>query len=247
VAGGIADEYNTRFSGFASYTLKGKRLFDFLQDKVFPSIATPYLDEKAVPICFRSPDLVYSDGWAYCEYLPWIETGVDKRVLERWIQEQYDGLVKNDPDNTRDRNRFKYWLSGGDYGKGNISLRTAIDLYEDSKKNDPSELPYMTRVQLLEHLVTDEGTANFAALTIRAGKKLMSKSLVGLPPRKQEAVLVTYFKQGPRYYIGPKGFLNARGKNPANKIRPGEGCGVCYQRARFGEELGIPAPVLEPK
>jgi hypothetical protein len=155
--------------------------------------------------------------------------------------------VKLDPDNMGDTSRYKYPFAGGDFGKGNISMRTAIDLYEDSKKSNPSELPYMTRAQLMAYLVTNEGTANFAALTIRAGKKLMSKSLVGLPPRKQEAVLVTYFKQGPKYYIGPKGFLNARGKNPANKIQAGEGCGVCYQRARFGKELGVPAPVLEPK
>jgi hypothetical protein len=247
VAGGIANEYNTRFCT-GSYLFKGKFIVDFLQDKVFPKIPAPYVDEKGIPICFQAPDCGFSDGgWTYCEYLPWIDVGIDKRWLESHIQEQYEQIVKMDPANMGNTRRYKYWLAGGDYGKGNISMRTAIDLYEDSKKNDSSELPYMTRAQLMEYLVTDEGTANFAALTIRAGPKLMSKSLVGLPPRKQEAVLVTYFKQGPKYYIGPKGFLNARGKNPANKIWAGEGCSVCYQRERFGKELGIPAPVIEER
>jgi hypothetical protein len=245
VAGGIADEYNTRYN--PNNAGKPKPLIDLLQDKVYPNLGAPYINERGIPFCVQVTDGIGASGLTYCEYFPWVEAGLDKTWLDRKIQEQYDEIVKRDPDNLGNKWRYVYMLAGGDFGKGNISMRTAIDLYDDSKKNDPNELADMTRAELMAYLVTDDGTANFAALMIRAGKKLMAKSLAGLPLRKQEAVLVSYFKQGAKYYTGPKGFLNKRGKNPANKIWAGEGCGVCYQRARFGKELGVPAPVIEER
>ncbi len=253
VAGSIADEYNTRFLSVAVSNAKGvvdkglavgkgvlKSAFDFAQDKIFPNMALPYIRENAIPVCFYPPDYMYGFQWSYCEYLPWVDAGIDKNMLEQWIQKQYEEIVKKDPENIKERERFKYWLSGGDYGKGNISIRTAIDLYEESKADNRDELPYMTRVQLLEYLLTDDGTAEFAALAIRAAKRQMKKHLDVLPQRKQEAVLVTYYKQGLRYY---KKFLDKqKGKETPDKIQSGEGCRTCYQRDRFAKELGIEVP-----
>ncbi|WP_434626822.1 hypothetical protein [Chromobacterium sp. CV08] len=74
-------------------------------------------------------------------------------------------------------------------------------------------------------------------------KKDMWPAIKDLPPRKQEAVLVTYFKQGPVYF---KRFLAKNKGLPSNKIQAGEGCRTCYQRKKIGQAMGIDVDSLEP-
>jgi hypothetical protein len=54
--------------------------------------------------------------------------------------------------------------------------------------------------------------------------------------KRQEAVLMTYYKQGDFYLNNYKQKLAA---NSQSKIAPGEGCRVCLQRDRFLKALGL--------
>lgn len=164
----------------------------------------------------------------------------NNKMSSRELEEQYQALKKNDPDNI---NRTKLDRASnvvaGDYGKGNISLRTAYDMYDG--KND--KFPEMSRLDILRYVVTDEGTVHFAALMIKKAEDIMSEYINDLPPRKKDAVLVTYFKQGDKYR---RKFINKSLKeNPNAKIRSGEGCRTCFQRQKIADAIGIQVKVLQ--
>lgn len=61
--------------------------------------------------------------------------------------------------------------------------------------------------------------------------------LRGRPSEIQEALLVTYFKQGPSFIHRYKEKVD-RLASKAGEIKPGEGCGVYHQRARLLAALG---------
>ncbi|WNI83998.1 hypothetical protein [Citrobacter portucalensis] len=110
---------------------------------------------------------------------------INNELSSKELDEQYRSMKGIYPDNIRMSkwNRFSNVVAG-DYGKGNISLRTAFDMY-DEKFDD---FPKMSRLDLLRYLITDEGTVHFAALYIKKSQMIMSEYLSVLPPRKQEAV-----------------------------------------------------------
>lgn len=160
--------------------------------------------------------------------------------LNAVIEHQYQALKQRDPGNTHrtDLDRLLLMNAAGDYGKGNISLRTAIDLHGAY----PGDCPRMTRIQLVRYLTTDEGTTQYAALYVREAQGAMGRHLDVLPQRKREAVLVTYYKRGGAYYTN---FLKDRGRNPVNKLRAWEGCRVCFQRKAIGEAIGVSVDSFE--
>ncbi len=196
VAGGIADEYNTRF--MPKYT-RIKQSMDRYQD----------------------------------EYAPTRDRSSDDDNNAK-IEKEYQSLKKSDPDNTHRTkfDRFYDFNAAGDYGKGNISLRTAIDLHDKY----PNDSPRMTRMNLLRYVVSDEGTAHYSALNIREGQYLMGEALKPLPPRKREAVLVSYYKEGKKFYLR---YLKQKQAHPTNKILAGDGCRVCFQRKEIADAIGI--------
>ncbi|WP_293935778.1 hypothetical protein [Iodobacter sp.] len=167
---------------------------------------------------------------------------------EKWSQKIEDGyqkLKQKDPNNeSRGWDDRLLNISAGDYGKANISLRTAIDLFEEHRKTFAVNRQNMSRGDLLKYLVTDEGTAQFTALAILDAQNSMFGVLSSLPPRKQESVLVTYFKQGPKYF---RRYQEVVKNNATNKINPGEGCRTCYQRVQIGQAIGVKVPYLEPQ
>lgn len=156
------------------------------------------------------------------------------------LEVQYQTIKENDPNNIKrtTSDRLSNTVAG-DYGKGNISLRTAYDMY-DEKIDD---FPEMSRLDILRYLATDEGTVHFAALSIKKAWDIMSKYIDTFPPRKQEAVLVTYFKQGDNYRI--KFINNSLKNNPNAKIRSGEGCRTCFQRQQIAQAIDIQVKVLQ--
>lgn len=160
--------------------------------------------------------------------------------LNAVIEHQYQALKQRDPGNTHrtDLDRLLLMNAAGDYGKGNISLRTAIDLHDSY----PGDCPRMSRIQLVRYLTTDEGTTQYAAFYVREAQRTMGRHLDVLPQRKREAVLVTYYKRGGAYYTN---FLKDRGRNPVNKLRAWEGCRVCLQRKAIGEAIGVPVGCFE--
>ncbi len=258
VAGSIADEYNSRFTDLKRVFLKKKLLYgahsalkkagDFVQDKVIPS-GREYAKLRTEP-----------DGGYPGIVPPYYTSEIDDTELNARIEQGYQELKKIDPKNenrpssseaiNREHKEFKYSYSiirknftiWSDYGTANISLRTAIDLYTEYRKTFALDHQNFTHAQMLRYLVTDRGTAQFTAISILEAKKKMEDLLPVLPPRKQEAVLVTFFKQGIKYR---KKYEENNKDRPHQKIKAGEGCRTCYQRKKIGNSIGISVKSLE--
>ncbi|EAN4948276.1 hypothetical protein BVD23_24550 [Salmonella enterica] len=196
----------------------------FMPDYSYAKKQLDYLQDEVIP------------KGKYTEYPEPQNNEMSSRDLER----QYETMKKNDPDNIN-RTIFDRLSNtvAGDYGKGNISLRTAYDMYDEEFDN----FHEMSRLDILRYLVTDEGTVHFAALSIKKALNVMSTYIQDLPPRKQEAVLITYFKQGDNYR---RKFINRSLKNNPNaKIRSGEGCRTCFQRQKIAEAIGVQVKILQ--
>lgn len=186
------------------YSYAKKRL-DYLQDNVIPKGKYTEFEEK-----------------------------INNKMSSDDLETQYQTIKENDPDDIKRTtwDRISNTVAG-DYGKGNISLRTAYDMYDEKLDTFQN----MSRLDILRYLVTDEGTVHFAALMIKKAQAIMKEYIHDLPPRKQEAILVTYFKQGDNYR---RKFINRSLKNnPEAKIRSGEGCRTCFQRKRIADVINV--------
>jgi hypothetical protein len=121
-----------------------------------------------------------------------------------------------------------------DIGIGNIKLETAKLIYEQYKytfqKND------MDYSDLVDYILTDQGTVHVAALVIKKAREELDSYLEDYPDEVKEAVYVTYYKQGPSYL---QRFLKARETDPDRRLKPGEGCRVFRQRDRFAKILKV--------
>ena len=245
VAGAIADEYNTRFplnalgqKNFSHAIKLGiKKPADFVQDKIIPA-----------PICER--DLSTS------EKLICTPSKYEEEINIR-IALGYKELVKIDPNNEnrpKSTDALKFFLAGSvskfldfknnirnmiknftiwsDYGASNISLRTAIDLYEEYNKTFINQ--NYSYIEMLRHLVSDEGNAQFTAISILDAKKKMGDLIANMPEEKQEAILVTFFKQGIKYR---RKYEENKKSHPNAVIGSGEGCRTCFQRRRIIDSL----------
>ncbi|EQC4551520.1 hypothetical protein ACY5GL_001878 [Cronobacter malonaticus] len=175
-------------------------------------------------------DNIYPKG-KYIEYPESINNSLSSQELD----EQYEALKDKDPDNVRRTSWDRASNAvAGDYGKGNISLRTAYDIYDASPKLD--DFPEMSRLDILRYLVTDEGTVHFAAISIMLAQRVLQEHISNLPPRKKEATLITYFKQGDHYRAK---FLNNLKMNSNAQIKSGEGCRTCFQREKIADCIGV--------
>lgn len=126
-----------------------------------------------------------------------------------------------------------------DLGKGNIQLKTAREMYEKY----PDQFPDMTGTwpELVDHLTSDEGTAQVAALYIRHAEGELNRTLGrygqaldDYPLQDREALLVTFYKQGPKFL---KLIENKLKLDPNARVRAGEGCRVCLQSERLLDAL----------
>lgn len=117
-----------------------------------------------------------------------------------------------------------------DLGVGNIKLKTAKTLYE-THSNTFAKIGW-DYTDIVDYLRTRKGTAHMAALYISDAQEKLGDHIASLNQRNREAVLVTYYKQGPEYL---KRFLESKQLEPDRVIKPGEGCRVCLQRDKFLE------------
>ncbi|EDW4359747.1 hypothetical protein ABC89_004652, partial [Salmonella enterica subsp. salamae] len=113
----------------------------FMPDYSYAKKQLDYLQDEVIP------------KGKYTEYPEPQNNEMSSRDLER----QYETMKKNDPDNIN-RTIFDRLSNtvAGDYGKGNISLRTAYDMYDEEFDN----FHEMSRLDILRYLVTDEGTVH---------------------------------------------------------------------------------------
>ena len=118
-----------------------------------------------------------------------------------------------------------------DIGVGNVKLKTAMEL----QKEYPGILEEKNYAEMVNHLVQIEGTVQLATLTIRKARDELDSYVQDYTPAGQEAVYVTYYKQGEDYVDRFKESLAA---DPNHRITPGEGCRVYLQRDRFLQALG---------
>ena len=155
------------------------------------------------------------------------------------------------------RNKTMLRPAAHDIGPGNMNVTTLhgmfVDRFEngdnsDKLKQELSEVidPKASREdqwkQYVEYATTPEGTANLSAAHMEDAAKKLEPHMEGLSQEEKDAVLVTYYKQGPSY-------LDKYKKNTAKKagadsaesnrpIKPGEGTGLLYQINKIRSALG---------
>ena len=122
-----------------------------------------------------------------------------------------------------------------DIGKGNIKLETARKIYDQYK--DTFSNNKMDWSDLVDYILSDQGTVHIAALVIKKAKEELDPYIPeDYPEEVAEAIYVSYYKEGPRYL---NRFLEARAKDPNRRLKPGDGCRVLLQRDRFLKALKI--------
>lgn len=97
-----------------------------------------------------------------------------------------------------------------------------------NRNSFPSELDDWS--ELVNYILSDHGTVVVATLVIKQGQQDLARWLVGQAAELREALLVTYYKQGPSYVDR---FRARLALNPHARLVPGEGCRVFNQRAAF--------------
>ena len=122
-----------------------------------------------------------------------------------------------------------------DIGPANINIATARQMYLEHRDEFPAELDDWA--ELVKYILTDHGSVVVATLVIHKGRQELAPWLAGRPAEIQEALLVTYFKQGPSYITRFKDRLRT---NPSAVLVPGEGCRVFHQRSAFKAALKLP-------
>ncbi|MBS9781627.1 MAG: DUF4150 domain-containing protein [Gammaproteobacteria bacterium] len=158
-----------------------------------------------------------------------------RRGFKKWIDDWQDKTLINNLSNS-DIELDEYFgfdskllnATKHDIGVGNIKLETAKKIY-DSNRNDFNN-KNMNYADIVDYVLTEKGTAHIAALYIKEAQNKLGTYLDGYTDANKEAVLVTYYKQGPNYV---QRYLDAREKQPNKNIYPGEGCRVFFQREKF--------------
>jgi|GEM_PF-2529042 len=119
-----------------------------------------------------------------------------------------------------------------DLGIGNIKLQNAKTIY------DLMPLEFQKRnwdyTDLVDYLNTNVGCVHFASLTIKIGQAIFNQYISNYSDCTKEAVLVTFYKQGPKYFN--KFFKRLQNNTRANPL-PGEGSRVAMQRNRILKAL----------
>jgi hypothetical protein len=125
-------------------------------------------------------------------------------------------------------------VTRNDIGRGNINIATAREMYVKNKNAFGLNLDDW--MWLVNYILSDPGTVLVATLVIKQGQQDLARWLKGRPVEIQEALLVTYYKQGPSYIDRYKARL---ARNPTAELVPGEGCRVFNQRSAFLDALRL--------
>jgi LysM repeat protein len=158
--------------------------------------------------------------------LDWFQDDVWVRLYRNW---------KLEADHFLDLDNKILNGTKNDLGIGNIKLETAKDMY-DTCKDTFSEKNWDYQ-DLVKYIKSDGGTVHIAALVIKRAQDLLCVDLADFPMCRNEAVLVTFYKQGEKKYVDEK-WKPRKAREPGARIRPGEGCRVCQQRERILAALG---------
>ena len=119
-----------------------------------------------------------------------------------------------------------------DLGIGNIKLRNAKEIYD--KMPEEFEKKNWDYTDLVDYLQTNVGAVHVAALTIKKASLIFGKYISNYSDCTKEAVLVTFYKQGPMYFYR---FIKKLKENPNANLLPGEGSRVAMQRKRILKTL----------
>ena len=122
--------------------------------------------------------------------------------------------------------------SMNDLGIGNIKLDNAKKIYDLM----PTEFAAMNwdYTDLVDYLQTNVGSVHVASLTIKIAQSLFNQYIKNYSDCTKEAVLVTFYKQGPKYF---NKFYKKLQDNPRATPIPGEGSRVAMQRNRILKAL----------
>jgi hypothetical protein len=124
-----------------------------------------------------------------------------------------------------------------DLGPANINVFTGAQMFALYRDQFPKSV--RTWSELVDYIISEEGAVVVASLVIRKGMKDLAQWLSGRPPEIQEALLVTYFKQGVSYVDRFKSRLQRQAPGGNAELKPGEGCRVFQQRAALQGALGL--------
>jgi len=150
-------------------------------------------------------------------------------VLLNWMPSSWIELDAKIGSDSKFLNATKH-----DIGIGNIKIETAKRIYETNKQGFGKKLNNWS--ELVDYLRTPCGSVHIASLVIRKGQSLLANYINTYSQDMKEAVLVTYYKQGPSYVSR---YLSNKTKDTEKQIFPGEGCRVYFQREKIKAALGI--------
>lgn len=213
VAGSIADEYNI---------LRGNvRRWNWLQDAVF----------KRTPSFFI--ELEHRLG------LPWkldaprndIGPGNLNMATARDIYKEY-GLRY--PDFVEMGPALDAWQR--QHSGRPPSLLQKYGAFQVYRGGSPLPKELSDWADVVDFILSPQGTVVIATLVIRKGQQELAPWLGGRPPEIREALLVTYYKQGPSFVAR---YVARLAKDRNSVIVPGEGCRVYHQREAFKRALQL--------
>ncbi|MDP8105752.1 hypothetical protein QJU39_08620, partial [Pasteurella atlantica] len=191
-----------------------------LIEEMAPIISTYSQIYKVPPIAVAGAIAdEYNTSKGLKRFFDWIQDDVLLNYMPNFAIE-FDAVINS---NSKLFNATKH-----DLGVGNIKLETAKTIY-DNNKNEFGNLNW-DYTDVVDYLRTRDGTAHMTAIYIAEANEKLNSYIQDYPDCKKEAVLVTYYKQGPSYLSR---FLKAKKLDPNRRILPGEGCRVCLQRDKF--------------
>lgn len=217
--------------------------------------ATEYLKESNFPyksVVFKKSDLV--KYFARKHNVPEVAVAgaiADEynAVIDSWIDTAQDWTVDLYPDfyieitkNMINESEIITKLrnpSMNDLGIGNIKLDNAKKIYDLM----PTEFASMKwdYTDLVDYIQTNAGSVHVASLTIKIAQSLFSKYIKNYSDCAKEAGLVTFYKQGPKYFN--KFFKKLQDDPQANPIS-GEGSRVAMQRSRILKALNTKLKII---
>ena len=134
-----------------------------------------------------------------------------------------------------------------DIGPGNVNVRTGLALFEKYVVQDKQDNPIKEYLHQFvdpaapdaekweaykKHMMlTFQGTAYLAAAEMAGGRKELEPYMEGLCDEEKAAVLMTWYKQGPKYL--ERYLENVRAGKTSGPIQPGEGVGIIKERRKI--------------
>jgi hypothetical protein len=144
------------------------------------------------------------------------------------------------PGNIRVKTLHQMFVDRVEKGDLNDKLKKAMDGVIDSKASRDEQWK-----QYVEYATTPEGTATLASAHLEDAAAKLAPHMEGLSQEEKDAVLVTYYKQGPDYlkkyqgkvsqYTDKKAGADSKSYRP---IKPGEGVGLLYQINKIRSAVG---------